>query len=112
LLGGTLIVLTFPLLVAERVMAGLVVGVQPSGLVMSWPRPIGQIARVPGVDRQIAQRITGTAPGPGLEDAYTKAAGQAISPDSASFLTGDGGVVLLQATLYYQVSDAISYMLT
>ncbi len=90
---------------------GRIVAVRQSGLASAWPRPIGAIELVPGADRQLAQKIAAGAPSPGLEDEYTKAAGMVIPPDAGSFLTGDGGAVLLQATLYYQVSDAAAYFL-
>lgn len=90
---------------------GRVVGVRPAGLIVAWPRPVEQVTLLPSPDRQIALAIPRVAPGPGLEDAYTHAMGADQGATAGAFLTGDGGVVLLDATLYFQVSDAAAYYL-
>ena len=90
---------------------GRVVGVQPAGLALAWPRPIERVVLLPGPDRQIALPIPRVAPGPGLEDSYTQAMGADRGASAGAFLTGDGGVVLLDATLYYQVADAAAFLL-
>lgn len=89
---------------------GRVVRVQPPGLALAWPRPIEQVVMLPGPQRQIALPIPRAAAGPGLEDSYTQASG-ASGASAGAFLTGDGGVVLLDATLYYQVADPAAYLL-
>jgi len=90
---------------------GRIVGVQPAGLTVSWPRPVGQVVLLPGADRLLTVRTLTTARLAGLDDAATGVAGVAVPDGSGSYLTGDGGVVLLAATIAYQVSDSASYYL-
>lgn len=90
---------------------GRVISVQQSGLVLAWPRPIDQVALLPAHDRQLSLTVTQTAPNPGLEDSYTRVTRGPVTDTSGDFLTGDGGVVLLSATLAYQVDDAAAYFL-
>ena len=90
---------------------GRIAAVQPAGLVMSWPRPAGQVALVPGPDRLLTVRTTATAQRAGLEDIYTQANDAGVPDGAGSYLTGDGGVVLLSASITYQVADAAAYLL-
>ena len=90
---------------------GRVVDVWPAGLVLAWPRPIEFVSILPSADRQIALPVPRMALPAGLDDAYTRAMGAEASAKAGAFLTGDGGVVLLDATLYYQVADAGAFFL-
>ncbi len=90
---------------------GRVVGVQQAGLALSWPRPIGAVELIPGRARQLTLRTRGTARSEGLEDIYTQASGAELPEGAGSYLTGDGAVVLLAATMTYQVTDAARYYL-
>ncbi len=84
-----------------------------AGLVMAWPRPIEQIVVLPTADRQIQFAIkrfdTGIMETPDTRDF-------SISGDprenSGFFLTGDSGVIHLQATLFYQITDPTSYLIS
>jgi len=88
---------------------GRIARVQQAGLTVAWPRPIGEVALLPGRDQLLTVR-TETAPRlGGLQDVYTDANGVTVPPGAGSYLTGDGGVVLLAATLSYQVSDGAAY---
>jgi len=49
--------------------------------------------------------------GPALVDPAAAAAGQMPPANAAPFLTGDGGVILLDATLTWRVSDPAAYYL-
>lgn len=90
---------------------GQIVGVQQAGLALSWPQPVGQVTLIPGADRLLVLRTATAAQTAGLEDVFTRANG-AQTPDGAgSYLTGDGGVVLLSATITYQVADGAAYYL-
>jgi membrane protease subunit HflK len=91
---------------------GRVVRVQQAGLVIALPRPIEQIELLPSGQRQLGLRIVaGTAVGDALIDPASRANGE-VPPDSAGvYLTGDGGVVLLDAALTYRISDAAAYYL-
>lgn len=91
---------------------GQVVRVQQAGLVLALPRPIEQVDLVPGADRQIGLKIVaGTAGGSAITDPASRAAGQLPPPSAGTFLTGDGGVVLLDAALTYRVRDAAAWYL-
>ncbi len=88
---------------------GRIVGVQPAGLVMAWPRPTGEMVLVPGAERLLTVRTATTARLDGLQDSYTDANGAHVPDGAGSYLTGDGGVVLLAATIAYRVGDAAAY---
>jgi membrane protease subunit HflK len=90
---------------------GRIAGVQNAGLVLAWPRPVGEVHLLPGSERQLTLRTQRSAGRTGLEDGFTPDAG-GVPGDASGYLTGDGGVVLLAATIYYQVSDAGVFMLT
>jgi len=90
---------------------GEIVGVQQAGLTLSWPQPVGHVALVPGPDRLLVLRTTTAARAAGLEDVFTRANGAALPGGVGSYLTGDGGVVLLAATITYQVADGAAYYL-
>lgn len=91
---------------------GRVASVRPAGLIVAWPRPAEQVVLLPSPDRQIALALPRVPPGAGLEDAYTHAMSADQGGSAGAFLTGDGGVVLLDATLYFQVGDAAAYYLS
>jgi membrane protease subunit HflK len=87
---------------------GRVVRVQQAGLVLALPRPIENVVLLPSGERQMEQKITAaTARQAGVVDDITGTAG--ISPDAGVYMTGDGGVVLLDATLTWRISDAAAY---
>lgn len=87
---------------------GRIVRVQQSGLVLALPRPIEQVILLPSGERQLEQKITArTARIAGLED--DTVAADDIPADAGSYLTGDGGVVVLDATLTFRISDAAAY---
>lgn len=88
---------------------GRIARVQQAGLTMALPRPMGEVVLVPGHDRLLTLRTAAPSRLAGLQNVYTDASGVSVLPGACSFLTGDGGVVLLAATLSYQVSDAAAY---
>jgi len=91
---------------------GRVVRVQPSGLVLALPQPVEQVVLLPGPEQQVALPLAvATARLPGIEDAASRALGETIPVSTGAYLTGDGGVVLLDATVSYRVSDAAAYFL-
>jgi regulator of protease activity HflC (stomatin/prohibitin superfamily) len=108
---------------------GSPVRVQGAGLLIAWPKPIEQVVLLPSADRQIEFKIDrfdsaaaaptdmnsvplGLAAGP----AANAIPGFDLSDDprqNAGFLlTGDSSVVHLQATLFYQISDPIKYLIS
>ncbi|HKM61894.1 MAG TPA: SPFH domain-containing protein [Acidisphaera sp.] len=88
---------------------GAIDRVQQSGLVIAWPRPIERVLLVPGPVQQMSQRLAAnTAGAPGLSNVVALSDAPATA---GSFLTGDGGVVLLDATLTWRIVDAAAYVL-
>jgi regulator of protease activity HflC (stomatin/prohibitin superfamily) len=86
---------------------GRVVRVQQAGLVLAWPRPLEQVTTLPAGERQMAQKIEAHA---GALAGVTDITGDASVPPSAGlFLTGDGGVVLLDAAVSWRIADAAAY---
>jgi modulator of FtsH protease HflK len=92
---------------------GAIVQVKAAGLVLAWPRPIEQVVLLPNGQRQLSLHISaGTATGPALIDPASRAAGE-VPPESAgSYLTGDGGVMLLDADVSYRVTDPRAYFVS
>jgi modulator of FtsH protease HflK len=82
---------------------GRIVRAQQSGLLVAWPRPIEQVQILPGPVRQLSQEVSVlVAP----SDKY-----RAESGGAGAYLTGDGNVVLLAASLIYRINDPIAYAL-
>ncbi len=88
---------------------GAVDRVQQAGLVVAWPRPFERVLLMPGPAQQMTQRVEENASAaPALDDAVSKSE----APKTAhGYLTGDGGVVLIDATLTWRVVDAGAYVL-
>ena len=92
---------------------GRIVGQQQAGLLIVLPRPIDQVRLLPGPDRQLSQDVSV------LEAESDKAAAlvgsadlaQALPKNVAPYLTGDGNVVLMNATLIYRISDPMAFAL-
>lgn len=94
---------------------GRIVGVQPSGLVLAWPRPFETVTLLPGPDRQLTLKIAASGgaatAGNAVNDAYAMATGQRVPDSAGAFLVGDGSVVVLDATLAWRISNAAAYVL-
>jgi modulator of FtsH protease HflK len=91
---------------------GRIVRTQQAGLLIAWPRPIEQVRLLPGPDRQLSQDV-GVLP-PESEKAQaviSSGASEAVPKNVAAYLTGDGNVVLLNATLFYRINDSQAYAL-
>lgn len=93
---------------------GDIVRTQQSGLLFAWPRPIEEVQILPGEERQLSEDVAALVPptpqsqaliGPG-------AASGSLPSDESAYLTGDGNVVLLSATLIYHINDATAYALS
>nr|WP_294544705.1 SPFH domain-containing protein [uncultured Rhodopila sp.] len=91
---------------------GEVIRVRTAGLVIAWPLPFEQVDILPGPERQLDLRIAANTPaGPSIVDPASRASGE-LPPDGAGiFLTGDGGVVLLDASLTWRITDARAFHL-
>jgi regulator of protease activity HflC (stomatin/prohibitin superfamily) len=92
---------------------GAVTRIDGPGLLLAWPQPIEQVVMLPGSDRQIAQKMHR------FDSAPVAMPGQLpefqVSPDARSnaafLLTGETGIVHLQATLFYRIDDPRAYLL-
>lgn len=93
---------------------GSIVGTQESGLLLAWPRPIEEVQILPGREQQLSQDVSALDPPTQQSRALIGAAAGngALPPDVSAYLTGDGNVVLLSATLIYQIEDPIAYALS
>jgi regulator of protease activity HflC (stomatin/prohibitin superfamily) len=87
---------------------GAVVDVRQSGLVLAWPRPIDTVVFLPSAERQTVLKIEApSARIAGIVDDMTPGDS---APDSAGlYITGDGGVVLLDASITWRIDDAAAY---
>jgi regulator of protease activity HflC (stomatin/prohibitin superfamily) len=91
---------------------GQVMRVQPAGLVLAWPRPFEQVDLLPAAQRQLNLHVVAGQPaGPAIIDPASKSRGELPPPSAGIFLTGDGGVVLMDATLSYRITDGAAYFL-
>ncbi len=97
---------------------GRIVRAQQNGLLVTWPRPIDQVQVLPGPQRQLTQDVSGLlAPSEryqtvvaGPRQNANNSGNAAIQPEGV-YLTGDGNVVLLSASLIYRINDPIAYAL-
>jgi regulator of protease activity HflC (stomatin/prohibitin superfamily) len=90
---------------------GRIARTQDAGLLLAWPRPFEQVRLLPGPERQLSQPVASLTPVEGISYA-AKDAGAEGAPASASpYLTADGNVVLLDATLIYRITDPRAYLL-
>jgi regulator of protease activity HflC (stomatin/prohibitin superfamily) len=88
---------------------GRIVQVQQSGLLWALPRPLETVIQLPGPDRQLALKIAArTAFVPGIADDMRPGD---VPADAGLYLTGDGAVVLLDASINFRISDAAAYTL-
>jgi regulator of protease activity HflC (stomatin/prohibitin superfamily) len=105
---------------------GRIVRAQESGLLVAWPRPVEQVQILPGPGRQLSQDVSallapsdkyqtvigGTMPVSTAGATPAPAGGQAATGvRPGEYLTGDGNVVLLTASLIYRITDPIPYAL-
>src|SRR5208282_4005530 len=88
---------------------GAIDRVQQAGLVVAWPRPFERVLLVAGPAQQMTQHVEANASAAlGLDEMVSKS----DAPKSAhGYLTGDGGVVLIDATLTWRVVGAGAYVL-
>jgi regulator of protease activity HflC (stomatin/prohibitin superfamily) len=99
---------------------GQVDRVVPSGLLLAWPKPIETIVLVPRPERQIEFPIKRFDQNYELEAGTSTGEGQTFTSFDVSsdprwntgfLLTGDSSIVHLQATVFYQIADAASYVI-
>ena len=93
---------------------GRIVAAQQAGLLLTWPRPIAQVRLLPGPDRQLSQDVSALVSESDKAAALVTSvdAAQSLPKNVAPYLTGDGNVVLLNATLIYRISDPVAFALS
>lgn len=90
---------------------GSVARVRGSGLLLAWPRPIEQVVVLPAAARQLQLPIRR------YEDNQYGSVSQGFDAssdprsNSGFLLTGDSGVVHLEARVFYQINDPLAYMI-
>jgi regulator of protease activity HflC (stomatin/prohibitin superfamily) len=90
---------------------GAIIGERGPGLLIAWPRPFEEVVMLPARDRQIELTVEeelGVPPNIALLDADI---GHDARRNAEFLLTGDSGVVRLQATIFHQIIDAAAYVL-
>jgi regulator of protease activity HflC (stomatin/prohibitin superfamily) len=93
---------------------GSVAREQGAGLLLAWPRPIEQVVVVPAADRQIQLRISRLDdPIQLVQSGKPPAFAVSTNPryNAGFLLTGDTGVVHLEANLFFQVTDPVAYFI-
>jgi regulator of protease activity HflC (stomatin/prohibitin superfamily) len=91
---------------------GRIVRAQQAGLLIAWPRPIETVRLLPGPDRQLSQDVDALPAESAKARAVIESGTQTLPPNVAAYLTGDGNVVLLNATLFYRIADPIAFALS
>lgn len=91
---------------------GSVARIRGSGLLLAWPRPIEQVVVLPAAARQLQLPIRR------YDENQAGSVGQGFDTsfdprlNSAFLLTGDSGVVHLEARVFYQINDPLAYMIS
>lgn len=99
---------------AVVVRLGTVTRVQGPGLLIAWPKPIEQVILIPAAARQIQfaiGRFVESQPDPSATAVYGFELSDTPRLNSGFLLTGDSSVVHLEARIFYQITDAQSYMI-
>lgn len=96
---------------------GQVIRESGPGLLVSWPTPIDRIIVLPSPGRQVqfspeALEIGGSLPPPGDELSTGYIVNDEARENTWFFLTGDGGIVHLRVTVFYQITDATAYVIS
>jgi regulator of protease activity HflC (stomatin/prohibitin superfamily) len=91
---------------------GRIVRAQQAGLLIAWPRPIETVRLLPGPDRQLSQDVDVLPTESDKARAVIESGTQPLPANVAAYLTGDGNVVLLNATLFYRIADPVAYALS
>jgi regulator of protease activity HflC (stomatin/prohibitin superfamily) len=78
---------------------------------LAWPRPIEAVRLLPGPDRQLSRSVAALPPVAGIASS-TGVNGNTVPAGATPYLTGDGKVVLLDATLIYHITDPAAYVLS
>jgi len=91
---------------------GAIAREQGSGLLIAWPQPIEEVVIIPARDRQVELTADGANSllTTGVTPLFAEISGDPRN-NAAFLLTGDSGIIRLQANLFYQITDAAAYVL-
>ena len=85
--------------------------VRDAGLLIAWPHPIEQVVIIPARDNQIRLGSANDPRPP--ENNYLGLRNDAAARQNGDFfLTGDSGIVHLDAHIYYQINDPEAFVLS
>lgn len=89
--------------------------VQNAGLLLAWPQPFEQVVLLPSADRVIERHVETLLRSPAAQAAdkvtsFATPMSDALA-GSGFLLTGDAGVVQLDVTAYYKVTDPREFVL-
>lgn len=89
--------------------------VQNAGLLLAWPQPFEQVVLLPSADRVIERHVETLLRSPTAQAAdkvtsFATPMSDALA-GSGYLLTGDAGVVQLDVTAYYKVTDPRAFVL-
>ncbi|MEE4222770.1 protease modulator HflK [Pseudomonas viridiflava] len=89
--------------------------IQNAGLLTAWPQPFEQVVLLPSADRVIERRVETLLRSSAAQKADEIATLSAPISDalagSGFLLTGDAGVVQLDVTVFYKVTDPYAFVL-
>jgi len=96
---------------------GQVVASRGPGLLVRWPAPIEHITLLPSPGRQVqfspeSLEVGGSLPPPGDEVTTGYFINEEARENTWFFLTGDGGIVHLRVTVFYQITDPTTYVVS
>jgi regulator of protease activity HflC (stomatin/prohibitin superfamily) len=90
---------------------GRIVRVQSAGLLIALPPPIQTVRIIPGAEQLLRHTVSPVPRAAGLDDVVDIANGEPMQGSAGSYLTGDGGVVLLDAVLTCRITDPVAYVI-
>jgi regulator of protease activity HflC (stomatin/prohibitin superfamily) len=91
---------------------GRIVRVQEAGLLLALPRPIESVRLLPNADRQLSHTVAAVPRAPGIDDDFGVATGEQNQGNAGAYMTGDGGIVLLDAVLTWHIVDPAAYVVS
>ena len=91
---------------------GRVARTQKAGLLLALPRPLEDVRLLPGSARQLSHPVAALPAVAGISMVSSDPSGATVPASATPYLTGDGKVVLLDATLIYRITDPAAYVLS
>lgn len=83
-----------------------------AGLLLALPAPFERVVTLPSADRQLKYEVKAVRGVTFIDFTESVAVSEDPRENAGMLLTGDGSVVHLDATLFYQIDDATAYVLS